>query len=168
MLVYLGLGSNLGDRIFNIVSALVFLKNELELLNVSSLYESEPWGYTDQPNFLNCVCIINCVLNPHDLLKTIKQIERNMGREKDVCKWGPRIIDIDILLYDDKILKSPSLMIPHEQMLERSFVVTPLVELDSDLIHPITKTVFKKIRFPQDSLNCILSSKLLWNKINNS
>ena len=59
-------------------------------------------------------------------------------------------------------------MIPHEQMLERSFVVTPLVELDSDLIHPITKTVFKKIRFPQDSLNCILSSKLLWNKINNS
>lgn len=166
MLVYLGLGSNLGDRMSNIISALIFLKNQLELLKVSSLYESEPWGYKDQPNFLNCVCIINCVVNPYDLLKTIKQIERNMGRKKDVCKWGPRSIDIDILLYDDKILNSYSLTIPHKQMLERSFVINPLVELDSDLIHPITKTAIKKLNFPKDSLKCILSSKLLWGKVN--
>ena len=89
-----------------------------------------------------------------------------MGRKKDVCKWGPRSIDIDILLYDDKILNSYSLTIPHKQMLERSFVINPLVELDSDLIHPITKTAIKKLNFPKDSLKCILSSKLLWGKVN--
>ena len=168
MLVYLGLGSNLGDRMTNIVSALIFLKNQLQLLNVSSLYESDPWGHQKQPNFFNCVCVIDCVMNPYDLLKEIKQIEHNIGRKKNVYKWGPRVIDIDILLYDKQILKSPSLTIPHKHMLKRSFVINPLVELVSDLVHPVTKIEIKDLVFSEDLLKCILSRELLWRKIHDN
>jgi len=134
--VYLSLGSNLGDRKKNIASALKMLGQEAQILKVSSLYETEPVGYKDQPWFLNCVCSIETDLSPQALLKFVKATERKMGRKPTRC-FGPRLIDIDILLYDDLILDSPDLTIPHPRLEERAFVLLPLREIASQLVHPL-------------------------------
>ena len=138
-IVYIGLGSNLGDRHRNCLRAIELLtQNGLPAAKQSSMHETEPWGVTQQPEFVNMVVETGTDLAPIKLLKMLKKIEKDMGRQ-DTIKWGPRIIDLDILLYDDIILKTDSLTIPHPLMHEREFVLGPLAELAGDLIHPVLK-----------------------------
>lgn len=135
--VFLGLGTNLGDREHNLEGTLQLLGLEVELQRVSSLYETEPVGYADQPWFLNAVCRAETNLSPRRLLHTVKRIEQEVGREA-TFHWGPRVIDIDILLYDDLSLREPDLEIPHPRLPERGFVLTPLREIAPALVHPET------------------------------
>lgn len=143
--VYLLLGSNLGDREKNIDNAI----NELKACGIviskkSSLYNTAPWGYTEQPDFLNQAIECLTSLEPFELLKEIKKIEIKMGREKTV-RYGPRIIDIDIIFYDDLIFKSDELTIPHPLMHERDFVLKPLCEIAPDFVHPELKLSVKNL-----------------------
>lgn len=135
--VYIGIGSNLGDRHKNCLRAVELLKQSgLSVTKQSSVHETEPWGITDQPAFLNMAVEIETVLLPIELLALLKKIEKDMGRQEAV-RWGPRIIDLDILLYDDITLNTDALIIPHPLMHEREFVLRPLSELAEDLIHPV-------------------------------
>ncbi|HDN79443.1 MAG: 2-amino-4-hydroxy-6-hydroxymethyldihydropteridine diphosphokinase [Chloroflexi bacterium] len=135
-LVYLGLGSNLGEREANLREALSRLRGKVELKRVSSIYETEPVGYKEQPWFLNLVCSGLTELSPRSLLQFIKKIEQEMGRVPSV-RWGPRIIDIDILFYGDLIYSDDELTIPHPRIQERRFVLVPLAEIAPDLVHPV-------------------------------
>jgi len=135
---YLGLGSNLGDRMANLKEALARLETAgLHITDLSSVYETEPVGLRDQPWFLNIVCAVETDRSPLDLLATLQNIERAMKRVRTV-RWGPRLIDLDILLYDEIILDTPHLTIPHPRMAERAFVLEPLAEISPDLIYPGT------------------------------
>ncbi|ODA43305.1 2-amino-4-hydroxy-6-hydroxymethyldihydropteridine pyrophosphokinase [Thermodesulfovibrio sp. N1] len=134
--VYLLLGSNLGDRNKNIELAISELKDcGVIISKMSSLYNTKPWGYTEQPDFLNQAIECLTILEPLKLLREIKKIEKNLGRT-DTIKYGPRIIDIDIIFYNDLILKSKELIIPHPLMHERYFVLKPLSEIAPDFVHP--------------------------------
>lgn len=136
--VYLGLGSNLGDREANLREALRRLGEQVALDSVSALYETPPLGPPDQPWYLNAACCGGTELGPRELLTFIKDIERGMGREPTV-RWGPRVIDIDILFYDSLILHTPELVIPHPGIPDRSFVLAPLTDIAPKLIHPQLK-----------------------------
>lgn len=136
--VYLGLGSNLGDREKNLNLALKKLTQVGRITKVSSLYETEPVGYKDQPWFLNLVCEIETALSSQNLLKTLKKIEQEMRRMPSP-RFGPRPIDLDILLFDDLIIDTPDLTIPHAKMAERAFVLTPLAEIAPEVQHPAFK-----------------------------
>lgn len=143
--IYLLLGSNLNDRVNNIKVALSELRNfGIVISKKSSLHCTTPWGYTEQPEFLNQAIEGLTSFNPIDLLKVIKKIERKMGR-KDTFRYGPRIIDIDIIFYDDIIFKSAELVIPHPLMHKRDFVLKPLCEIASDFIHPELKLSVKEL-----------------------
>ncbi len=138
-IVYLGIGSNLGDRHKNCLRAIELLRqNGLVVTKQSSMHETEPWGVTQQPGFINMTVEVVTDLAPLKLLELFKKIEKDIGRQ-DTTKWGPRIIDLDILLYDDIILKTDSLIIPHPLMHEREFVLGPLSEIAGDFIHPVLK-----------------------------
>jgi 2-amino-4-hydroxy-6-hydroxymethyldihydropteridine diphosphokinase len=134
--VYLSLGSNLGDRANNLREAIAALAGlGVRVLRTSSLYETEPVDYLDQPWFLNCALQVETELDPVPLLRGLRLIEIGMGNQKPIPK-GPRLIDIDILLFDDQTLNTPELQIPHPRMLSRRFVLTPLAEIAHDLRHP--------------------------------
>jgi len=136
--VYLGLGSNLGDRLAHLMTALESLdESGLAVSALSQLYESEPWGVIDQPCFLNAACAIETEHDPHALLALLKAIERAMGRV-DGVRYGPRPIDLDILLYGEECIDTPSLTVPHPAMLERAFVLVPLADIASVVRHPGT------------------------------
>ena len=130
------MGSNLGDRGGNIVEALRRLSERVSVERVSSLYETEPMGYKEQPWFLNAVCEGETELDAEELLRFVKGIEKEMGR-KETMRWGPRVIDIDILFYDDIVLETPELAIPHPRLHRRRFVLVPLAELAPELVHPL-------------------------------
>jgi 2-amino-4-hydroxy-6-hydroxymethyldihydropteridine diphosphokinase len=134
-IVYLSLGTNLGDRLINLQNALDRLKAFCNLVASSSVYETDPWGFEDQPFFYNQVIRIETDLEPLPLLLGIKSIEAEMGRVPTFL-YGPRLIDIDILLYDKLIMTSNELKIPHPQMKSRIFVLTPLAEIDPNLTIP--------------------------------
>jgi GTP cyclohydrolase-4 len=136
--VYLGLGANLGDRQSNLLQALHHIRAQASIEKVSSCYETGPVGYLNQPNFLNIACLITTELSPGDLLRFLKQIEKRMGRQSSF-RNAPRPIDIDILFYDDLVLESPELTIPHPALVERAFVLVPLGEIAPDLVHPTMK-----------------------------
>ena len=141
MYIYFGLGTNLGDRIANLKAAIEKLKTLGELESVSSIYETEPWGGIEQPKFLNmCVKMkIEKSLTPLEILRTIKNFEIELGREKSI-RWGARKIDIDILLIGDEIFHSEELDVPHIRIPERLFVLVPLKEiLPDDWRHPENK-----------------------------
>jgi 2-amino-4-hydroxy-6-hydroxymethyldihydropteridine diphosphokinase len=141
--VYLSLGSNLGDRQANLDRALEFLSQRLRMGKISSIYDTEPLGDSNQPRFLNLVCQAFTHLQPAGLLVLVKGIERKLGR---VGKSGtPRTIDIDILLYGDQVIKTPELVIPHPKMTERAFVLIPLDEIASDLVHPVAGRTIKEL-----------------------
>ena len=150
-IVYIGIGSNLGDRHRNCLRAIELLRqNGLFITKQSSMHETEPWGVTEQPEFVNMAVEVVTDLSPKKLLEMIKKIEKDMGRQ-DTIKWGPRIIDLDILLYDNIILKTDFLTIPHPLMHEREFVLGPLSEIAGDFIHPVLKKsiadLFKETKF---------------------
>ncbi|NLB83304.1 MAG: 2-amino-4-hydroxy-6-hydroxymethyldihydropteridine diphosphokinase [Synergistaceae bacterium] len=132
----LGLGSNLGDRLGMLRSALrSFQRGGIPILAASDVYETPPWGVTDQPLFLNACVVVGTVLSPQDLLLFLKKTEKKLGR-KEGLRWGPRAIDIDILLYDDLLLDSPALSIPHLRLHERAFVLRPLADIAPDWKSP--------------------------------
>lgn len=133
--VYLGLGSNLGDRRGYLDAAAAALSPEANVLRRSPIYETAPWGFADQPNFLNQVLEAVTELEPVELLAKLKEIERKLGRQERF-RNGPREIDIDILLYDDLVLKEGGLQIPHPRMHERAFILGPLADLAPGLVAP--------------------------------
>ena len=137
-LVYLGLGSNIGDRCLALQTALQPIDRLLRttVLRCSHVYETEPWGETNQDPFYNAAVEIQSALEPEALLLALKTIERSMGRVTTV-KNGPRLIDIDILLYGDVVLNRDHIAIPHPMLAQRKFVLSPLCEMAGDVLHPV-------------------------------
>jgi 2-amino-4-hydroxy-6-hydroxymethyldihydropteridine diphosphokinase len=135
-IAYLCLGSNLGEREANLGNALALLSRKVTLDDISSIYETEPVGYKEQPLFLNLVCRIYTNLPPEELLCLAKDIETKMGRVPSGQINSPRPIDIDILFYDNKIMETQHLTIPHPRLQDRAFVLIPLTEIAADFVHP--------------------------------
>lgn len=136
--VFIGLGSNVGNREKNVIDAVELLRKEKGIMvkKVSSLYETEPEGVEDQEWFINAVANIETSIMPLELLRTLKNIESLMGRERTI-RWGPRKIDMDILLYGSLVINCPDLTIPHPLMHRRAFVLVPLAEIAPEVIHPV-------------------------------
>ena len=132
---YLGLGSNLGDREVNLRRALSILGQQESFIALSSVYETEPWGHTSQPPFLNMVCALETCLSPQELLELAHGVESELGRVP-TFRYGPRTIDVDILLYGNEVVNTPSLQIPHPGISQRAFVLVPLAEIAPGLVHP--------------------------------
>ncbi len=144
-LVYLGIGSNLGIREDNCLMAISLLEeNGLRITKRSAMYETMPWGVKDQPKFINMAIEAETNISPLELLSLVKKIEGEMGRQP-AMKWGPRVIDIDILLYSDKLLCEADLTIPHPLMHEREFVLRPLSEIAPDIVHPVLGKTIKEL-----------------------
>jgi 2-amino-4-hydroxy-6-hydroxymethyldihydropteridine diphosphokinase len=144
-IAYLGLGSNLGDRAANLAEAIRHLTDErVNVTRMSSIWETEPRDVLDQPWFLNQVIEVETDLFPRQLFQRIQRIEHEMGRLKRTPK-GPRLIDIDILLYGNAVMKLTELEIPHPRMTERRFVLAPLSELAPDLRHPVLKRTVREL-----------------------
>jgi 2-amino-4-hydroxy-6-hydroxymethyldihydropteridine diphosphokinase len=137
-IVFLSLGSNIGNKEEHINKALTFISELYEVKKISHLYLTEPVGNIKQDWFLNCVVEIKTDIDPKKLLSSIKTIERKLGRKKTV-KNGPRIIDIDILFYGDHVIKTKNLVIPHPLMQERLFVLRPMMDINLDFVHPVLK-----------------------------
>ncbi|MEJ2682826.1 MAG: 2-amino-4-hydroxy-6-hydroxymethyldihydropteridine diphosphokinase [Candidatus Sulfobium sp.] len=135
--VHIGIGSNIGDRHGNCLKAVAILREDGQtILKRSSLYETEPWGVEDQPRFINMAIEIETDLDPQELLLLLKKTEKNMGRVY-TSRWGPRSIDLDILLYEDMVVTEEDVQIPHPRMHERAFVLEPLAEISPGKIHPV-------------------------------
>ena len=144
-IAYISIGSNLGDREENCKQVLRLLNaNGIFIKKQSRMYETEPWGVKDQPKFINMAVEAETDKKPEELLRILKEIEKEIGRTETV-KWGPRVIDLDILFYDDLILKIPGLEIPHPLLHERDFVLKPLCEIASDKKHPVTGKTVKEM-----------------------
>jgi 2-amino-4-hydroxy-6-hydroxymethyldihydropteridine diphosphokinase len=140
-IVHLALGTNLGNRPRNLRAAIAALSPDVTVLERSPIYETQPWGVTDQPAFLNMVIQGRTARSPLELLDYLKRLEATLGRLPSV-RYGPRKIDLDILFYDDVVLNTPELTIPHPGLHERAFVLVPLADLVPELLHPaLGKTV---------------------------
>ncbi len=145
-LAYLGIGSNLGDKIEQCRKAIteILAIHGHRLLAQSSFYKTQPMGYLAQDWFINGVIHIETDLDPLELLRKLKEIESKMGR-KETVRWGPRAIDLDLLLYDDLVMKTEELEIPHPRLKDRQFVLIPLVEISPNLIHPSIKKTMREL-----------------------
>ena len=153
--IFLGLGSNQGDRELNLKNSIKLLNSKAgKVLNISRIYESEPWGVKNQNYFLNQVIEIETHIDPIDLLNICKNIEYDMGRNPEI-RWGKRVIDIDILYYQSRVINQKKLIIPHKLMHERKFVMIPLNDLNENHLHPILNITNKEILN-----NCIDSCKV--------
>lgn len=135
--IYLGLGSNLGDRISNLVSAVERLSQKMKIKKLSSVYETEPLYVKEQSLFLNAVLSATTILDPFELLRFIKVIESDLGRQASF-RNAPRLIDIDIIFYGEQVIDTAELAIPHPRIAERAFVLVPLAEIAPKLVHPAT------------------------------
>lgn len=135
---FIGLGSNLGDSISQLVSAICAMRElpDTQIVKTSSFYQSAPMGPPDQPVYINAVAKITTRLSPHDLLTSLQKIENSHGRERIGERWGPRTLDLDILLFGDETIKTDDLVIPHYGMAEREFVLVPLFEITPNMIMP--------------------------------
>lgn len=134
---YIGLGSNMGDKPGNLRAALELLSATpgIRPVRVASMYRTAPVGYTEQDWFVNTVAEVVAELSPHQLLEVLLDIEAQLGRVRTI-RWGPRVVDLDLLLYGDRVISEPQLEVPHPRMTERAFVMVPLAELAPDLILP--------------------------------
>jgi 2-amino-4-hydroxy-6-hydroxymethyldihydropteridine diphosphokinase len=142
--IYLGLGTNIGDRLANLKAAVDALPPEVEAAAVSPIYQTPPWGYEDQEDFLNQVVMAETNLEPLALLEYIKEIEEQVGR-RVTFRWGPREIDIDILFYDDLVMENETLTIPHPRVHERAFMLVPLADIAPELMHPLAGQTINKL-----------------------
>ncbi len=134
--IYLALGTNLGDRLANLRTAIAALTHAVTVLAESPVYETPPWGVMDQPDFLNMVLKGSTHLASPALLVHLKRLETQLGRAPSI-RYGPRLIDVDILFYDDLVLNTTDLIIPHPRLHERAFVLVPLMDLAPDFVHPV-------------------------------
>jgi len=151
---YLLTGGNLGNRFNNLEQACKLIEQRCgKIVQQSSIYETAAWGFKDQPDFYNQALEIATKLSPTELMKTILRIEEKMGRKREI-KMGPRIIDIDILLFNNEIIHQPQLSIPHERLHERKFALLPLAEIAPDLVHPVLhKTITLLLSETKDTLD---------------
>lgn len=144
-IAYIGIGSNLGNREGNCLDAIRVLSDRgMTVRKQSSMYETEPWGVADQARFINMAIEIETDKTPDELLHSLKEIERGAGRTEAI-RWGPRVIDLDILFYDDLVINNAGLQIPHPYMQERDFVLKPLAEIAPDKIHPVLKKTVREM-----------------------
>ena len=143
---YIGMGSNIGDREANLSRAVAFLGqvNGVEVTAVSSYYNTAPVGYVQQPDFLNAAAEIKTTLSADELLQVCICIEKELGRER-IIRWGPRTIDLDILLYGDQIINEEYLTVPHPRMHERDFVLEPLNEIAPQALHPVYRQTVREM-----------------------
>ncbi len=142
---YIGIGSNLGSREKNCKDAISLLtKDGIAIIKLSSMIETEPWGITDQPKFINMAIETKTGLGPEELLKVLKKTEIAMGRTPGT-RWGPRVIDLDILFYDDLVIRTAELEVPHPGIKDREFVIRPLTEIAPDKIHPVFQKSVKML-----------------------
>ncbi len=148
--VYIALGTNLGDRKTNLRAAIEAMPPDVMVITESHVYETPPWGYEDQPAFLNMVVKAETGLEPEALLKYLKQLEGKLGRESNF-RWGPRLIDLDILFYDDLIIDTPPLVIPHPRLHKRAFVLVPLKDVAPDLVHPVIEKKISALQADVDA-----------------
>ena len=151
-IVYLALGSNMGNRLANLKNAISNLTPQMDVKKKSPVYETPPWGYTDQPAFLNQVVMVETYMEPENLLGHLKRLETVLGREP-TFENGPRVIDVDILFYDDLVLNSPPLVIPHPRLHQRGFVLVPLNDIAPELIHPILGKSISELLLDVSRLN---------------
>jgi len=142
--VYLSLGTNLGDRAANLKQAITSLPPQMRVKAKSNVYETPPWGYAEQDAFLNQVVKVTTYLEPEPLLKHLKRLEVALGR-KATFRYGPRLIDLDILFFDDLVHESPALTIPHPHVHERGFVLLPMMDIAPDHVHPVTKRSIREM-----------------------
>lgn len=151
--VYLGLGSNIGDREQQLQSAVERLDQvtEIHVQHMSSMYETKPVGYVEQPDFLNVCLHIKTTLSPEALLHQCLRIEKELYRVREV-RWGPRTIDIDVLLYGDEIIESEQLIVPHPRMTARAFVMIPLNEIAAHVIEPRSKKAIQSLVQPDETV----------------
>jgi 2-amino-4-hydroxy-6-hydroxymethyldihydropteridine diphosphokinase len=145
-IAYIALGSNLNDKMANLNKAIESIEknSKVKVLKRSSVYQTEPVDLKDQPFFLNMVLEVETQISPFDLLHILQDIEKKMGRKKGK-RWGPRNIDLDLLLYEDQVINSAELTLPHAQMHLRKFVLIPLVEITENTLHPLIKRTIPKI-----------------------
>ncbi len=167
MNAFLGIGTNLGDREVNLQEVLVRIEESIgEILAVSSVYETEPWGFESKDWFLNMILYIRTDLKPSGLLGRILIIEALMGRVRDEKDYKSRIIDIDILLYENETISEPGLTIPHPRLHKRRFVLVPMCEINPDGIHPVLKKSFTSLlKECQDKSKVVLYNKPLSAKL---
>lgn len=161
--IYLGLGTNLGNKIPNLNNAAREIDTDIKcsLIKCSSIYETSPCGFEDQENFFNAVVEITSDYSVEELFDFIKSVEIKLGR-KDNIKWGPRIIDIDILLYNELAYSSDRITVPHKELLKRDFVIVPLLELNNDIVYPGTKEKISNslVDFPDRHIISKLETKI--------
>lgn len=141
---FISIGSNIGDRLHHLTEAVRALHSHerIEVAKVSSIYETVPVGYTDQDDFLNLAVSVETSLDPFELLTACQQIENGLGRVRDI-RWGPRTVDLDILLYNNDNIEAENLVVPHPRMGERAFVLVPLLEIAPTIGHPVTGIRFE-------------------------
>jgi len=149
---YIAIGSNMGDKLDYCETGIAALtkSGECTLKSQSPYYLTEPVDYKEQDWFLNAVIKIETSLDPIRLLELLQEIQRNSGRRRDVIRSGPRVLDLDIIFYDDVVFKAPGLEIPHPRMHKRRFVLKPICDIDSEIIHPVSR---KDVRYLLDSLD---------------
>ena len=155
--VFISLGSNVGDRLANIQQAvsLLSMTDKIKIVKSSSFYETEPWGNKNQTWFVNAAVALDTELSPVELLKLCQSVEMQLGRNRvNQEKWSERTIDIDILMYDNLIMSNDILSIPHPYMHKRAFVLVPMLEVKSDLVHPVFKKtiseLYDELEYPED------------------
>lgn len=150
-IAYISIGSNMGDRVNFFKKAVQLLHDDkrIAIAEISSLYETDPVGYTEQNMFLNAVLKVKTSYKPEELLEKCLEVERTLGRKRET-RWGPRTLDLDILLYNHENIETENLSVPHPRMLDRAFVIIPLLELDPDIMLPKMNTplnhVLKEIK----------------------
>lgn len=161
--VYLSLGTNIGEREENLKKAVRMLNENksISIESISSIYETAPVGYVDQPAFLNIALLIQTNLNAMEMLDVCQSIENSLGRVRDI-RWGPRIIDLDILLYNDENIETDRLIVPHPRMFERAFVLVPLLEIANE---PFNEKLLQA-KATLDCINIDEEGVSLWKKIN--